>query len=226
MSETIRLTSIFCDKHSIKYNIRPIISKFQSLPLSPPSKSCYESVNKSKSLDWIIHKGRHTNVSEGLITLRMQHRWSCGEGWEKQPTIYLVERIWWCTIWGKSVFVYIGKMFRVWSNRCLPVARRINLSRSSRDRAMVCWRYLQYVQFYPESTERFILWLCPLRLFCSKEPVGVRCVYMLNGTNLLYVRYAISVAMLALSEKGSRAKLTLLLRRGRLIRHLWGGLDW
>ena len=36
----------------------------------------------------------------------------------------------------------------------------------------------------------------------------------------------ISVAMLALIEKRSRAKLTLLLRRGRLIRHLWGGLDW
>ena len=41
---------------------------------------------------------------------------------------------------GRSVFVYIGRMFRVWSNRCLPVARRMTLARLSRDSASVCWR--------------------------------------------------------------------------------------
>ena len=49
---------------------------------------------------WLAHaRGRCINVSEGLITLRIQHCGSCDEGGEKWPTIYLVEHIWWCIIW-------------------------------------------------------------------------------------------------------------------------------
>ena len=36
----------------------------------------------------------YINVSEGVMTLRMQHCGSCDEGGEKQPTAYLVEHIW------------------------------------------------------------------------------------------------------------------------------------
>ena len=46
----------------------------------------------------LFFSSTNTNVSEELATWRILHCWSRGEGGEKQPTIYLVECIWWCTI--------------------------------------------------------------------------------------------------------------------------------
>ena len=61
----------------------------RSIPFGFSKKRSQVSANT-----WLAHtRGRCTNVFKGVINLRIQHRGSCGEGGEKQPTIYLVEHI-------------------------------------------------------------------------------------------------------------------------------------
>ena len=160
--------------------------------LAIPKKIGDKLVNKT----WLAHtRGRCTNVSEGLITLRMQHRWSCGEGWEKQPTIYLVERIWWCTILclagEECVRLHwedVPRMVQPLSAGCAKddsseIIKRMTLARSSRDSASVCWRCPCAILSW-DSTGRWILWRCPFRLFVQRNQS--KCV----ATEQVYVRYA------------------------------------
>ena len=94
------------------------------------------------------------------------------------------------------------------------------------------YRLLKMCNFYPETQwQDSIILIMSVSTICSTEPFGVRCVYLPNGTNMsvVLVRYTVSVAMLALGEKRSRAKPYIRkgwtdqtpMRRIGLIRHLY-----